>query len=436
MNKKTITRTMALGILAGVAATGGVQAQEDGGNLLLRKLVEKGVLTQKEADELLAESRQEAKQQYTLWQAAPDLPSWVQKLSMKGDLRFRFENFNSAGDGNTKPARERFRYRFRYGVAATLNDAWMVGFRLASGGTGNSVSTNETMDDDGGNDDLNIDQAYAAWTPYDDMKITFGKMPNPLRLDDAVWDSDYTPEGVAFSYAYELSQNHKVGVALGGIIVDESGSDSSDAYAGLAQVTLDSTLTSRVSSYFGVATYNLFNKEAAKELGASYMRGNTATYSGNPVTQVNNQNYNPYIFDGALTYQMDSFPAYQGTFPISFGGTYITNPTLDDEERGYLVTIKFGKAKKVGNWEMGYQFRELQADSLYDNWVADDYGAYGVGGDSNSYYAGTDVRGHVVHFKYQLTASMQCAARVMRTEALTTSSHETTRGQFDLIWKF
>ena len=84
---------MALGLLAGVAATGSVQAQEDGGNLLLRKLVEKGVLTQKEADELLVESRREAKQQYTMWQAAPDLPSWVQKLSMKGDLRFRFENF-------------------------------------------------------------------------------------------------------------------------------------------------------------------------------------------------------------------------------------------------------------------------------------------------------------------------------------------------------
>ena len=420
---------MALGLLAGVAATGSVQAQEDGGNLLLRKLVEKGVLTQKEADELLVESRREAKQQYTMWQAAPDLPSWVQKLSMKGDLRFRFENFNSAGDGNTKPARERFRYRFRYGVAATLNDAWMVGFRLASGGTGNSVSTNETMDDDGGNDDLNIDQAYAAWTPYDEMKVTFGKMPNPLRLDDAVWDSDYTPEGVAFNYAYELAQNHKVGVALGGIIVDESGSDSSDAYAGLAQVTLDSTLTSKLSSYVGVATYNLFNKEAALEDGASYMKGNTG---GNAPTN----NINPFIVDGALTYKLNSFPMYPGAFPISAGGTYINNPGADDNEEGYLVTVKFGKAKKVGTWEVGYQFRELQADSLYDNWVADDYGAYGVGGDSNAYNAGTDVRGHVVHFKYQLTDSMQCAARVMRTEAITTDSHETTRGQFDLIWKF
>ncbi len=419
---------MALGLLAGVAATGSVQAQEDGGNLLLRKLVEKGVLTQKEADELLVESRREAKQQYTMWQAAPDLPSWVQKLSMKGDLRFRFENFNSAGDGGAKPARERFRYRFRYGVAATLNDAWMVGFRLASGGTGNSVSTNETMDDDGGNDDLNIDQAYAAWTPYDEIKVTFGKMPNPLRLDDAVWDSDYTPEGVAFNYAYELSQNHKVGVALGGIVVQESGSDSSDAYAGLAQVTLDSTLTSKLSSYVGVATYNLFNKEAASG-DAGGNKGNTG---GNGPTN----NINPFIIDGALTYKLDSFPMYPGAFPISAGGTYINNPGADDKEEGYLMTVKFGKAKKVGTWEVGYQFRELQADSLYDNWVADDYGAYGVGGVSNDYKGGTDVRGHVVHVKYQLTDSMQCAARVMRTEAITTDSHETTRGQFDLIWKF
>ena len=51
---------MVFGLLAGVAVTGSVQAQEAAGNLLLRKLVEKGVLTQEEADELLAESQREA----------------------------------------------------------------------------------------------------------------------------------------------------------------------------------------------------------------------------------------------------------------------------------------------------------------------------------------------------------------------------------------
>jgi|TARA_B100000959_G_scaffold274632_1_gene326828 hypothetical protein len=415
--KHKMTKAMGSCVLASMILIGTAEAQSS--EALLKTLVKKGVITEAEADELRKETTQGSK---------VAVRDWVERISFKGDLRFRFENFNNAGAGNTKPARERFRYRFRYGVTTTLNDDWKIGFRLASGGTGNSVSTNETMDDDGGNDDLNIDQAYAAWTPGDDMKLTFGKMPNPLRLDDAVWDSDYTPEGVAFNYAYELSQNHKVGVALGGIFVDESSNNSSDAYAGLAQVTLDSVLTSKLSSYLGVAAYNLFNKESALEDGG----GNKGNTGGDAPTN----NMNPFIVDGALTYKLDSFPMYPGAFPISVGGTYINNPGADNKEEGYLVTVKFGKAKKVGAWEVGYQFRELQADSLYDNWVADDYGAYGVGGDSNAYYGGTDVRGHAVHIKYQLTDSMQCAARVMRTEAITTDSHGTIRGQFDLIWSF
>ncbi len=435
MNKINMNKIMALGLLAGVAAGGSAQAQEAGGNLLLRKLVEKGVLTQKEADELLTESQREAEQQFTMWQAAPDLPSWVQKLSMKGDLRLRAEYFNSDGITGGTPVRERLRYRLRYGVVATLNDAWMVGFRLASGTTSNPISANQTMDDDGANDTLTIDQAYAAWTPYNNMKLTFGKMPNPLRLDNAVWDTEYTPEGVAYNYTYELSQSHKFGFAMGGISVDESSGDSSDAYAGLAQVTLDSTLTPKLSSYVGVATYNLFNKEAAKE--AHTNRGNTATYSGaGDKDQALSYNYNPVIIDAALTYKLDSFPMWEGSFPVKLGGTYINNPAVSEKNEGYLLGITLGKAQKAGTWQVGYQFRELQADSLYDNWPDSDFGAYGVGGDVSSFRGGTDYRGHDVYVKYQLTGSVQCTVRVMRTEAISTNAHETTHGQFDVIWKF
>jgi len=430
MNKRPINKIMAIGLLAGMAVTGSAQAQEAGGNLLLRKLVEKGVLTQKEADNLLAESQKEAQQQFTMWQAAPDLPSWVQKLSMKGDLRLRTEYFNSDGIAGGTPARERFRYRLRYGVAATLNDDWLVGFRLASGSTSNPISTNDTMDDDGANDALNIDQAYAAWTPSEAMKFTFGKMPNPLDLDNHVMDSDYTPEGLGFEYTRALGEKYTFGMNLGAITVAESSGDSSDAYAGLAQVTLDSKLNSKLSSHIGVATYSIFNKEAATNDHAN--RGNTSSSDSNPPTY----NYNPVIIDAALTYNLDGFPMWEGSFPVKFGGTYINNPAVSEKNEGYLLGITLGKARKAGTWQFSWQYAEKQADSLYDNWTDSDFGAYGVGGDASSFKSGTDVRGHKVQFRYQILDSTSLSTTVYRTEAITTNGHESTRGQLDLIWKF
>jgi len=430
MNKRPINKIMAIGLLAGMAVTGSAQAQEAGGNLLLRKLVEKGVLTQKEADNLLAESQKEAQQQFTMWQAAPDLPSWVQKLSMKGDLRLRTEYFNSDGIAGGTPARERFRYRLRYGVAATLNDDWLVGFRLASGSTSNPISTNDTMGDDGANDALNIDQAYAAWTPSEAMKFTFGKMPNPLDLDNHVMDSDYTPEGLGFEYTRALGEKYTFGMNLGAITVAESSGDSSDAYAGLAQVTLDSILNSKLSSHIGVATYSIFNKEAATNDHAN--RGNTSSSDSNPPTY----NYNPVIIDAALTYNLDGFPMWEGSFPVKFGGTYINNPAVSEKNEGYLLGITLGKARKAGTWQFSWQYAEKQADSLYDNWTDSDFGAYGVGGDASSFKSGTDVRGHKVQFRYQILDSTSLSTTVYRTEAITTNGHESTRGQLDLIWKF
>ena len=419
--RSCITKTLALGVLAGVGVT---DAQEARNDLLLRKLVEKGVLTQKEADQMKLEAERE---QYVLWQQAPDLPAWVDKMSMSGDLRLRYETFNSAGGGGTKPARERFRYRFRYGISATVNEDWLLGFRLASGGTGDPTSTNETMDDDGANDTLTIDRAYAAWTPADSLTLSFGKMPNPMGFDSAVMDGDYTPEGIGLQWSTGLAEDHILGINAMGIVVNESSTDSSDAYAGFLRSYLDSSLSDKLSSTVGLGMYNIFNKEAATDAGGQ--SGNTG---GNAPTH----NFNPIIADAALTYKLDSFPGYEGAFPIKMGGSYIHNPGASEKNNGYMAGITFGKAKAQGSWEIGWQYRELQADSLYDNWVDSDFGAYGVGADANSYKGGTDARGHLFKAKYQISSSMQFSATISRVQSITTNAHPSTRGQFDLIWKF
>src|SRR5690349_21187586 len=72
---------------------------------LLDKLVDKGVLTVKEAGELREESDKDFTKAYS---AKSGMPDWVTALKFNGDFRGRFEHFDSANDFYHE--RNRFRY--------------------------------------------------------------------------------------------------------------------------------------------------------------------------------------------------------------------------------------------------------------------------------------------------------------------------------------
>ncbi|MSU42651.1 MAG: hypothetical protein EXS22_01245 [Pedosphaera sp.] len=422
-NTKWMTLACAVGLMTTIAAS----AQDT--QLLLNKLIEKGILTRKEADDLQKQSEKE--QRVMLQQAPADLPGWVKRYNMSGDLRLRNENFN--GDGANTPGRERFRYRLRYGIGATLTDSWAVGFRLASGATDDPLSVNETFGDGGERDPISIDQAYAMWTPNSSFKLSMGKIPNPFKFaakfDSAVIDGDYNPEGIAASYSRKLTDSTKLGFTAGGFILSESSSNSQDGYAGLAQLTLNSKLTSKLEADLGAGMYSIFNRDSVTDLHQN--RGNTLAGNNAALHAMN-----PFIVDGALTYKLDSFPGYPGAFPISIGGAYINNPGASEKNEGFMAGITFGKAAKAKEWSFGWQYREVQADALYDQWMDSDFGAYGVGGSTSTYRGGPDARGHVFGFNYMLSDSWTFAAELFQTEAITANGHDTSRFRFDLIWKF
>ena len=119
MRKFNITKALGVGVLASAAA---FNAEAGDNASLLKKLVEKGVITQAEADVLAEESNTEFND---------SMPSWVNSLTLKGDLRLRYDHTkdsNSAGDG----ANDRWRYRFRFGGTADMNNGVIVVFLLAT----------------------------------------------------------------------------------------------------------------------------------------------------------------------------------------------------------------------------------------------------------------------------------------------------------------
>ena len=226
---------------------------------LIRKLVDKGVLTKEAADQLIKEAEQAAEKAVASRLTAPvevplqpgvtrvpyvpefvrrdmkeeikrevlaqargerwgdpgALPGWVGKISWSGDIRLRFQRdsfpdgnslpgaYNPAGlplISNTTETHSYTRLQARLGMKAKVSDYTFADFRLSTGSTTNPVSTNQTLGNGYNKHALMLDQAYLQSNPYSWLTLSGGKMPNPWLSTELVWDLDVNFEGFALNF--------------------------------------------------------------------------------------------------------------------------------------------------------------------------------------------------------------------------------------------
>jgi hypothetical protein len=48
------------------------------------------------------------------------------------------------------------------------------------------------------------------------------------------------------------------------------------------------------------------------------------------------------VVDASVTYTLDKFPLYRGTFPIRIGGEYMNNTGAEENNQGYWAGVFFG----------------------------------------------------------------------------------------------
>ena len=63
---------------------------------------------------------------------------------------------------------------------------------------------------------------------------------------------------------------------------------------------------------------------------------------------------------------------------------YVRNDAAKDQNIGWTLGVKFGKASAKNTWELGYIYQDLEADAVF-----------GLLADSNFGGGGTDSRGHI-----------------------------------------
>src|SRR5438105_1223815 len=204
-------------VVAIAAMSGGAVAHGQSSDALIDKLVQKGILTTKEANDLREESDKGFNDAF---KAKTGISDWVTGLKFSGDFRGRFEQNNA--ESAEYFDRNRYRMRLRVGLVASVGEQFDVGFRIATGNPqtnpggalvgGSPITANQDFNSLESRKFLWVDAAYARWNAVQagdfTLSATIGKMDNPFQLSNMVWDYDINPEGGALQAAYKINDHH------------------------------------------------------------------------------------------------------------------------------------------------------------------------------------------------------------------------------------
>ncbi len=429
---------------------------------LLDKLVSKGILTQEEADEILAEEKKEQTQQAGK-ESGMEMPGWIKKIKLSGDLRLRHdtqwrEERKISAVTDTEYHRNRERYRLRLGLKAKTSETTDVGVRLASG-SGCQNTTNQSFDDHSRGGDIFIDRAFASWKPCKYFKLIAGKHKNTLFTSSLAWDSDVNPEGMTQNMSYKITDSIDLFANTGQWYIEEldlkAVSDTDPTIlvyqGGLAIKPADGVKIQLGVSYYdfnhfenlywdadllddksSFAGFNdnhsqqmIFTEDPRGDQGGEYMLANkfectefNAKITVKDVLPVPLSIFGSYIKNsssdvkrliekGADTGDSDPMDLlyYTGYDMDSGDPVDLDELSYDDRDAGWQAGFSVGNKKKKGDWYMKYFYQRLE-----------DYAFPAVFVDSDFHGGGTNNKGHFLQGSYMLRDKIQAKVSGFTTE--------------------
>jgi len=172
---------------------------------------------------------------------------WTDTMRWNGDFRYRYESFDIEG----KPDRNRNRIRARAALIADVSPTIEVGLGIASGGE-DPVSSNVTLGGGGSSKGLVLDLAYFDWSGMANTHVLGGKFKNYLvdsGSNALLWDSDWRPEGIGFSWANDLFFANAIGTWI------ESDSKKEQSFAYTTQAGINMNIGDDMKLVAGIGYY-------------------------------------------------------------------------------------------------------------------------------------------------------------------------------------
>ena len=314
---------------------------------------------------------------------------WASKMKWKVDMRYRMETI----EGDTVPKRQRDRIRLRAGLEAKATDNLLVVAQLATGDT-DPRSSNQTLTGQFDRNSIGVDLAYIEWTVAMGMKVTGGKMKNPLvRPADYFWDNDLNPEGLSFAFergpwfgsANYFYLTERAGSATAGATFATKGSEST---ATVGQIGYRMPLGA-VSTLTLAANYmDLGAGQGRCDLFGNTGNGNTTvSLTAAPCSATNNTSLK---YDYKVTGFQAQYDTMLGLLPFTAFGEYAKNDGAKNGlDTAYAFGASLGKAANAKTWEVSYLYQSVDKDALF-----------GMFTDSDFADGKTDGKGSVFKFGY------------------------------------
>jgi hypothetical protein len=396
------------------------------------------------------------------------LGSAVSGMSLTADLRLRAEQRERPDKDDDD--RTRYRSRIRVGgkwVSEAEN--WEIGIGIATGGE-DATSTNDTWSDKGPFDsgDARIDYGYVKHT-WDNFSLTLGQQKNPWKdsTTEIMWDSDARPVGVTAKYdgdglfltggVYNVFDSDGGSEAEALLLSTQLGFEFDNGMLAIGYWHYNDEAVDFVNGQASTSTEVVIDEGASVAAGAAGADGDFGTGDDDP-TKLVYATKTTTSYDGdeglgpAAAYSDDFeyqlFDVYGkvgteiGAFDVTLYGHYVLNmgaedgslvggEMADDNDQAYKIGVK----AKAGKWELGYAWKHVEADAIFQPVTDSDFGS-GIGFSSSTGAEGIDVEGHELKLKYKFSKSVSLSLEANLVEEIESGSDKAELYQLDLVYKF
>lgn len=360
-----------------------------------------------------------------------NLGKHIENVKVSGDLRLRQESFDKRTTGQTD--RHRQRYRLRIALDMPLPYKMAIRTRFASG-TGEQVSTNQSLDNLSSQEGIWIDRAYLEWRPSA-FNIQAGRMANPLwtiNASDIVWDDDFNPEGLSQGYSQLFGGVNFFANALQ-MVADEDSGTNQDQFLFSNQIGVEFRMPFESRLKLAGAAHQWVNESTTSNRRAGTF-SQVAANEGNrrngaaPGTLVNE--FLVYELAGQYSFWISKLPvALQGVYIANNGDMRSLTGGGSREDTGYQWGTVFGKASAPGSLELAYFYKYAETDATVADVADSDFGD-----------GGTNRKGHILWVAYNPQDWLQAKFKMFNTKveniALAPGRDDINRFQFDLSMKF
>lgn len=270
------------------------------------------------------------------------------KLQLSGDVRVRYES--NFGDDDAR-GRDRGVVRARLRANYAISDHISAGAQLSTGDDDDPNTADVTLSN--WDDDLRVslDQLYLRGT-FGNLTLTGGKIPQPFRRTDLVWDGDVSPQGLSAAYKQPLPGGASIKATGLYFQIDEASRAKDSSMIG-GQIEF-ATAPGAFHAELAAAYYDYrLNSIAGADAGD--FRSNLLLPGGRYRSDFD-------LFDivGSAT-----FAGLGERWPVQLIGNYVHNyGAAVDGDTAYGADLFVGRTAKPHDWRFGYGYSRAEVDAV------------------------------------------------------------------------